>query len=141
MPHAKQVAQKAHQGQMDRSGEPYIGHPQRVAATLTRRGLPDEIVAAGWLHDVVEDSDTSLQDLLDDGFPPSVVEAVDALSHYPNESLEEYIQKVRNNPMAIPVKLADLADNSDPNRLEKLSKETQERLIRKYARSHELLGQ
>lgn len=137
---AQSTAEVAHRGQVDRSGAPYLGHPRRVAETLQSQGYSADIIAAGWLHDVIEDTEVTADDLLAAGFPSDVVSAVVALSHFPEESLEEYLGKVRLNEMAIPVKLADLADNTDPKRLDHLPDQTRERLKRKYARSYQLLG-
>jgi (p)ppGpp synthase/HD superfamily hydrolase len=130
---AEAFARNAHEGQVDKAGEPYITHPERVAARLD--GTTEKVVA--WLHDVVEDTDVELCDL---PFPADVVAAVDAMTKRPGESLDDYISRVRANPIAIAVKYADVADNSSPERLERLDARTRERLERKYARTLALLG-
>jgi (p)ppGpp synthase/HD superfamily hydrolase len=127
---AAAVAAAAHAGQLDRAGEPYLDHPRRVAASLSGDPLAQ---AAGWLHDVVEDSDITTADLVAMGFPEPVVHAVDLLTHRPDSPLEDYLAGIAADPLATRVKLADLADNSDPRRLAKLDPSTRARLTAKYA--------
>lgn len=103
------IAAKAHDGQKDKSGAPYIFHPIRVASTFT-----DEFLQAiAVLHDVVEDTSITLADL-DAQFPQGVVNAVDALTRREGESYEEFIQRVARNPSARKVKIADIRDNLRP---------------------------
>lgn len=126
---AQAIAADAHQGQVDKAGRPYIEHPQRVAA----RVADDPLAAAtAWLHDVVEDTPWTLQALDEAGVPTSVLEAVDALTKREGEPAASYYARVRQNPLARRVKLADLDDNSDAQRLDLLPPETQERLRLKY---------
>ena len=133
---AADVARGAHAGQVDKSGQPYIGHPARVAARV--RG-DDFAEAAAWLHDVVEDTDVTLDDLRRD-FPDELVAAVDALTRRRHEEPDDYYARVRRNPLALRVKAADLADNSDAARLAALPPDTQARLRAKYAHAREVLG-
>lgn len=128
-------AERAHAGQIDKVGDPYIGHPMRVASSVT--GVDEKIVAA--LHDVVEDCDVTLDDLRSEGYSEAIVAAVDALSKREGESLEESMARVVANPLATTVKYADVADNSNPARTAKLDSDTRERLAAKYARTIELL--
>ena len=131
---AFEVAFAAHAGQTDKSGAPYIAHVVRVAAKLT---LPeDQIVAL--LHDTVEDCDTTLEEIAAT-FGPGIAAAVDAITKRDHEPLEDYIARVRANPIATRVKRADVADNSDPTRMDQLSPEFQERLRAKYAKVLALL--
>lgn len=134
---AQQIATAAHEGQVDKAGRPYITHPARVAARVSG---DEYAAAAAWLHDVVEDTDVTLADL-ERVFPPEVVEAVDALTRRPDEEPASYYARVRQVPLASTVKLADLDDNSDPQRLARLDAQTRERLLAKYARARtELLA-
>lgn len=133
---AEQIARRAHTGQRDQAGEPYIEHPRRVAGRVA--GDP-EAEAVAWLHDVVEDCPVSLQDLLDAGFPPRIVAAVDAITKRDGEH-DRYYARLAADPLARRVKLADIADNCDPQRLAALDTWTRERLVVKYARSRRLLG-
>src|SRR5690625_614212 len=100
---ARKVAETMHTGQADKAGRPYITHPQRVAARC--QGHP-EAVAVGWLHDVVEDTPLTLNDLRSSGFPESVVNAVDAITMRPGEDRATYYSRVATNPLALQVKLA-----------------------------------
>lgn len=106
---AKEIATKAHEGQFRYDGTtPYITHPERVAARVA--GDSDaEIVA--WLHDVVEDTSVTLDDLLSQGVPDYLLEAVEAITHLKGEFYGDYIAKVAKNPLAVKVKIADLIDN------------------------------
>ncbi|NVN97530.1 HD domain-containing protein [Candidatus Nomurabacteria bacterium] len=115
---AIEIALKAHSGQMDKAGSPYILHPLRVMLQMS----DDEEKMAAILHDVVEDSDVSMDDLKAAGFPETVLQAVDLLTHKDSESYEEYLAKIKPNPMALVVKLADLEDNS---RLERIKDPTE----------------
>src|SRR5690606_11747524 len=94
----------------------------------------DNAVATAWLHDVVEDTPVTLADL-EESFPAEVTIAVDALTRRPGEDPADYYARVRAVPLALAVKLADLADNSDPQRLARLDAATRDRLIAKYARA------
>ncbi|MFZ2526639.1 MAG: HD domain-containing protein [Rhodococcus sp. (in: high G+C Gram-positive bacteria)] len=129
---AEQIATTAHHGQVDKAGRPYITHPARVAARVAG---DDYAVAAAWLHDVVEDTEVTLADL-EQLFPPEVTAAVEALTRRPGEAPADYYARVREVPLAVTVKLADLADNSDPRRLARLDAPTRDRLTAKYARAH-----
>lgn len=129
------LARRAHEGQVDKAGRPYIEHPMRVMARL---GDPYERMAAA-LHDVLEDTDVTVAGLRDAGCPEPVIAAVDALTKRPGEPLEESMRRAAADPIAYQVKLADIADNGDPARLSLLDPETAARLRRKYAESIRLL--
>ena len=101
------LALRAHAGHVDRAGKPYILHPLRV---MLRFEEPLAMIAAV-LHDVVEDSDITLEDLRTARFPEEVVSAVDALTRRPNETYDVYIRRAAENPLARQVKIADLEDN------------------------------
>jgi (p)ppGpp synthase/HD superfamily hydrolase len=131
---ARDVAYAAHEGQVDKTGKPYIAHPQRVVGRLDD---PTE-QAVAWLHDVVEDTAVTLDDLRGT-FPGVIVDAVDAMTKRPGEPLGDYIARVRADPIATAVKRADVADNSSLERLEYLDEKTRDRLARKYVRTLGLL--
>jgi (p)ppGpp synthase/HD superfamily hydrolase len=133
---AIQVARRAHEGQLDKSGRPYIAHPLRVMGSL--RGEHERM--AGVLHDVVEDTDVTLEDLAEAGCPAEVLAAVDAVSKRPGEDRADYLARVAANPLALLVKRADIADNMSPDRLARLDVETQERLRAKYESALRQLG-
>ena len=112
--HAFMLAKHVHNGQTDKAGADYILHPFRVSQLV--KGGPTEITIA-LLHDVVEDTDTTLEDLRYEGFPENVVNGVDAVTRRPEESRDIYLIRVKNNPSARLVKLADLKHNSDLSRI------------------------
>ncbi len=131
---AETIARAAHAGQVDKTGAPYIDHPRRVAARVEA----DEAQAVAWLHDVVEDTTVTLDELAEQ-FPASVVEAVDVLTRRDGDG-DGYYVRVRANPLALVVKLADIADNTDPARQAALDAATRQRLGLKYAHAREMLG-
>jgi (p)ppGpp synthase/HD superfamily hydrolase len=108
------IAAAAHTGQLDKGGQPYILHPLRVMMRCTT--LDEQIAAV--LHDVVEDSDTTLDDLVAEGFSPDVIEAVDALTKRPGETRIQAAHRAAAHPVARAVKLADNADNTDLTRIQ-----------------------
>lgn len=133
---AEAIARAAHAGQVDKSGQPYIDHPARVAA----RVQGDELLEAiAWLHDVVEDTDVQLVDLQAE-FPLEVVDAVDAITHRPGEPRADYYARVSRNLLARQVKDADIDDNTDPARTALLDDATRSRLAAKYAAAREALS-
>ena len=111
---AIELACRAHRGQRYPSPEPepYVLHLFRVMLAVD--GGPARMTAV--LHDVLEDTDLTPQDLRHHGIPPPVIDAVVALTHRPEHSYEEYIERVAANPLARTIKLADLADNLGNNR-------------------------
>jgi (p)ppGpp synthase/HD superfamily hydrolase len=128
------IAAAAHEGQVDKAGAPYILHPLRMMLAVT---APETRMAAV-LHDVVEDGDVTLAQLGAEGFPASVVEAVDALTKRDGEDYEAFIRRVAPIPIAREVKLADLLDNSDLSRIADPTKQDRAR-IEKYRRAMEYL--
>ena len=130
------LAYKAHQGQLDKSGLPYIHHPLHLAEQMY-----DEIsCTVALLHDIVEDTSVTLEDLARE-FPPEVVEAVDLLTHKPGVDYFDYVRAIRNNHTAFMVKLADLAHNSDASRCvgSNISQQCLDSWHDKYTRSREIL--
>lgn len=113
---AMKTAYEAHHGQSDQSGVPYIFHPFYVAEILCRV-MPEETpVCAALLHDVVEDTDLTLEELAKE-FPKEVVKIVALLTHTPGEDYFAYIQKLKNDPIARKIKIMDLHHNMDESRL------------------------
>jgi (p)ppGpp synthase/HD superfamily hydrolase len=106
------LAVRAHAGQVDRYGKPYILHVLRVVARVF--DPPAQMAAA--LHDVVEDTPITLDELRVMGYTEAVVQAVDCLSRRNNETYDEFIERIAPNPLAVRVKLADLEDNMDLRR-------------------------
>ena len=131
---ALRLAYEAHAGQFDKSGVPYVFHPLHLAEQMDDE---DSIVAA-LLHDVVEDTAYSLADLKTMGFPDKALEAVALLTHDPAEPYLSYVARVKENPVARRVKLADLRHNSDLSRIETVTERDLER-VEKYAAAIRLL--
>jgi len=137
---AREIATIAHQGQVDKSGNPYIDHVARVATRVASwLGPQHPAVAVAWLHDVVEDTATPL-DYFSNQLGLEQLTALDALTHQPGEPRADYIDRVLEHPWARVVKRADIADNCSTDRLDRLDEATRERLERKYLRDLEQLG-
>lgn len=133
---AMRIAYDAHRGQVDKSGLPYIFHPYHLAEQM-----PDEIsVCAALLHDVAEDTSVTLEEL-EREFPREVTDAVRLLTHAPETDYFDYVRAIRQNPVAVRVKLADLAHNSDETRFagSAVSEEQLARWREKYKRAKAIL--
>ncbi len=129
------LAVQAHREQVDKYGQPYILHPLRVMFRL--QGAVEQVV--GVLHDVVEDSDFTFDDLRQMGYPEEVLAALDGVTRRTEESYEEFVTRSGQNPVSRRVKLADLEDNMDLRRLAgELTDKDFERL-RRYRRAWEQL--
>lgn len=128
---AIEIAARAHEGQQDKSGEPYISHPLRVALSFIRTGDEKRAIIAV-LHDVIEDSATTAADLNAEGFAPDIVGAVVALSRREGEVYADFVTRAGTNDLARAVKLADLKDNLDRTRMAKLPAEKRQSLLLKY---------
>jgi (p)ppGpp synthase/HD superfamily hydrolase len=128
------LAAEAHRGHLEKRGKPYITHPLRV---MLKVESPLEQMAAV-LHDVVEDSDLTIEDLRQRGFPREVVDAVDCLTKREGEAYEHLIERAAGNAIARQVKLADLEDNMNVLRLPELTEELC-RKLRKYRAAWERL--
>ena len=109
---AKALAARAHEGQTDKAGLPYITHPERVAARLDT----PEAKVVGWLHDTVEDTPLTIHDI-ETVFGPETAAAVDAISRREDEAWPDYLVRVAVNPIARQVKISDLIDNSNLSRI------------------------
>ena len=128
------MATKAHFGQVDKLGQPYILHI--IAVINGCETLSQKMVAA--LHDIVEDTPTQLSDL-QEHFPNEIVEAVDAITHRESEPREDYLRRVKANPLALAVKKVDVAHNM--GRLEKLAgTDDYQRLTAKYEQTLRILN-
>jgi (p)ppGpp synthase/HD superfamily hydrolase len=132
---ARRIATNAHAGQKDKNGVDYIEHPRRVAGRLQQ--LDEQAVA--WLHDVVEDTAVTEDDLREQGVDEAIVEAVLLLSRNRGDA-DDYYPRIAAQPLARSVKLADIADNTDPARAALLDPETRERLAEKYRKARRTLG-
>ncbi len=122
------VAIKAHSGQIDKAGQPYILHPLRLM--LKFETTEEKIVAV--LHDVVEDSDFTFDKLRDIGFPSFIIEALDCLTKRENEAYQTFISRLSKNELARKIKIEDIKDNLDLTRLTQVNEKDFLR-IKKYS--------
>lgn len=129
---ALSIAVEAHRGQVDKLGMPYILHPLEVARRVDTLGLKTIAV----LHDVIEDTEITAEDLVEKGVPREIVEIVEILTKPQGEDYEEYVRRVAKNAKARKVKLADLDHNTSPERADGLN----ERLRAKYRLARKILG-
>ena len=125
---------EAHQGQTDKSGIPYVLHPIHVAEQMT----DEQTTIVALLHDVIEDTDYTLQDLEKMGFEQLVLDALALMTHKKGVPYLEYVAKLKDNPIARAVKLADLRHNNDASRLDTVDEKTKSRL-EKYKAAIEIL--
>ena len=133
---ALDLAYRAHHGQVDKSGIPYIFHPLHLAEQME-----DEIsCCCALLHDVVEDTDITMAQLAEE-FPPQVIDVLKLLTHAEAVSYEDYVTAIRQNPIAVKVKLADIAHNSDQTRFAgaEVSAEKLEYYRQKYEKATRIL--
>jgi GTP diphosphokinase / guanosine-3',5'-bis(diphosphate) 3'-diphosphatase len=107
------IANQAHAGQLDKAGKPYISHPLTVMAQMDT--LETKIVAV--LHDAIEDSDLAIADLVRQGFPKFITDAIAAITKLDGELYEDYIVRVKSNAIARKVKTADVTHNMDITRI------------------------
>lgn len=130
------IAVRAHEGQKDHGGYPYIQHPFHVAESMETEAS----CAAALLHDVVEDTDVTFEDLEREGIPEEVLEALHLLTHEKSVPYLDYIRRLRKNPTARAVKRSDLRHNSDLTRLDDPKEEDLAR-VEKYRKALTILGE
>ncbi|HMV42635.1 MAG TPA: hypothetical protein PK079_13235 [Leptospiraceae bacterium] len=134
---AIEIALDAHRDQTDKNGQPYILHVMRVGL----RGRTDEEKILGILHDVVEDSSWTFEMLAKEGFSERILSALKCLTKKSeDEPYEEFIGRVKENPLAISVKLNDLEDNMDVRRMEIVQEKDSKRL-NKYLKAYKELAE
>lgn len=132
---AIQIATEAHKGQFDKAGREYIGHPIRVM----EMGKTEDEKIVGVLHDVIEDTDWTFERLEAEGFSQEVINALRCVTKTSeNENYDEFIDRVKKNPLAASVKINDLTDNMDIRRLPYLSDKDVKRL-KKYLKAYKRL--
>ena len=124
---AMKLCFEAHKDQTDKSGLPYVFHPFHVAKQMH----DEKTTIVALLHDVVEDTSYTLQDLRAIGFNQEVLDAIALMTHDKNVPYMEYVAKIRENPIARAVKLADLRHNSDLTRMDEIT-ETELKRVEKY---------
>ena len=129
---AIEIALKAHAGQTDKAGMPYIGHVMRVMQA--GRTIDEKIT--GVLHDIVEDTPWTFEALLAEEFPAHIVDALRCVTKlHDDEPYEAFILRVKSNPLAVAVKINDLTDNMDIRRLAEINDKDVQRL-RKYLKAY-----
>ena len=124
----------AHKDQVDKSGIPYVFHPLHLAEQMET----EETVTAAFLHDVVEDTEYTLEDIIEMGFSKPVTDALMLLTHNDSTPYLDYVRRIKDNPIAREVKLADLRHNSDLSRLDSVDESAIKR-VKKYKRAIEIL--
>ncbi|HOC56408.1 MAG TPA: GTP pyrophosphokinase [Verrucomicrobiota bacterium] len=132
---AIRIAVEAHAGQKDKNGQPYILHPLRVMARVLTED--EKIVAI--LHDVIEDTPWTADQLKERGFPHHILHALDCVTKREGEPYDDFVTRSASDPIAIRVKLADLEDNMDLRRLPHITPQDQQRLSKYLAAYHRLL--
>ena len=131
---AIELAVEHHKGQFDKAGKPYILHPLRVMMSVDKDD--EKIVAV--MHDIVEDTDITLDDLRNEGFSEQVISAIECVTKGEEEDYDSFIERISHNPLAIQVKLADINDNMDLSRLSNVTEKDLER-VEKYKKAKEKL--
>ena len=131
---AMKLAFEAHKSQYDKSGIPYIYHPMHLAEQMH----DEATTCVALLHDVVEDTEITFDQLSDMGFSDEIISAIKLMTHDDAVPYMEYIRRIKRNPLAAEVKLADLKHNSDITRLDTID-ETAEKRVKKYEEAIQLL--
>ncbi|NRS52050.1 HD domain-containing protein [Brevibacillus sp. HB2.2] len=130
------IATQAHAGQVDKGGNPYILHPLRIMLKMSTV----ETMISAVLHDVLEDTDVTVEELRNEGFSEEIIAAVIALTRNDDETYMEFVGRTKQNPIARLVKLGDLEDNSDLSRIPEPTEKDYERLLRYKRAIKELLS-
>lgn len=131
---ALQIVIKAHNNQTDKAGQPYIFHLLRVS----EKGQTEIEKICGLLHDLIEDTDWTFEDLKEEGFSDEIIEILDCVTKRENENYNDFIRRIEQNQLAIRVKLNDLKDNMDITRLAEITEKDKERL-NKYLNAYHYL--
>ncbi|MBD5550315.1 MAG: GTP pyrophosphokinase [Lachnospiraceae bacterium] len=131
---AMKLCFEKHKSQVDKCGLPYPFHPFHVAESM----VDEESTCVALLHDILEDTDTTTDDLISLGFTPAIIEAVCLMTHDDNMPYLEYVTQIKANPIARAVKISDLMHNSDLTRLDTISERDVER-VEKYKKALDIL--
>ena len=131
---AMNICFEAHKDQKDKSGQPYVFHPFHLAEQMT----DEETTIVALLHDVVEDTSVTLEDLAAEGFSQSVLDAIALMTHAPGVNYMDYVAEIKKNPIAKAVKIADLTHNSTLSRLNEITPKDLER-VETYREAKEFL--
>ena len=131
---AMKLCFEKHKNQIDKSGMPYVFHPFHLAESMK----DEYTTCVALLHDTIEDTDMTADELMADGFPKEVVEAVTLLTHSKSEPYLDYVKRVKENNIARCVKIADLMHNADLSRLDTITPKDLER-VAKYQEALKIL--
>ena len=131
---AMKLCFEKHKNQIDKSGMPYVFHPFHLAESMK----DEYTTCVALLHDTIEDTDMTADELMADGFPKEVVEAVTLLTHSKSEPYLDYVKRVKVNNIARYVKIADLMHNADLSRLDTITPKDLER-VAKYQEALKIL--
>ncbi len=131
---AIEIAVEAHRGQIDKAGRIYILHPMRVML----RGRTEDEMIVGILHDTVEDTPVTIDMLQKEGFPQNILDAIACISKQDGESYGDFINRVLTNPLATQVKLYDLEDNMNRDRIPYPTQKDEDR-YKKYEKYHKIV--
>ena len=129
---AFEVMSEAHDGQVDKGGNPYLFHPISVALKACAEKFNSKVFATALLHDVVEDTEVTFDALVEYGFPSEVLDALKLLIHDKSVPYMEYVKSLSVNLIARTVKMADLENNMDLSRIKNVSDRDCERVFKKY---------
>ena len=132
---AIRIAAQAHERQRDKAGAPYILHPLRVMMKMATEA--EQITAV--LHDVVEDTDWTMEQLQQEGYNREILDALDCLARRDGEEYGDFIKRVKQNPLSVKVKVADLEDNLNISRLKEVTEADAKRL-EKYKQALRMLS-
>ena len=132
---AMKIAFEAHKNQTDKNGIPYIYHPIHLAEQMA----DEKTICVALLHDVVEDTDITFEQLVREGFPDDIIEALKLLTHDDSIQYMDYVKEIKSNPIAAAEKLADLKHNSDLTRLDVIDEKAINR-AEKYENAIRLLS-
>ena len=127
---------EAHKEQVDKSGMPYVFHPFHLAEQMNT----EETTIVALLHDLVEDTDYTIEALVDMGFDKSITDAIALMTHADNVAYMDYVRAIKDNPIAKAVKLADLKHNSDLTRLDTIDEKALQKLSNDNAQQEEYLS-
>ena len=133
---AMRIAFDAHKEQVDKNGMPYIYHPIHLAEQMS----DEASICVALLHDVIEDTDVTFEQLQAEGFTPEIIDALRFMTHNEKIPYLDYISEIKKNSIAARVKLADLRHNSDLTRLDHVNEKALIR-VEKYKKAMELLTQ
>ena len=120
---ALKISFDAHKNQLDKSGIPYVYHPYELATQMTTEAT----TCVALLHDVVEDTNTTFEDLIAEGFGDEIIDALRLMTHNDGSDYFVYVRRIKQNPIAKAVKLADLRHNSTESRLDVITPKDIER--------------